>query len=1073
MGWHPTRGHTTLGKQGHDIKGRLKKGTLLFLIGMALSVPARVRQADAQSQQHIPFRLLEYSQDHRNLQLDKNFIAETLTIGSQTYKRGLGTHSNCRMAIRLEKDCKTFLAHAGSDLNEPTRKAGGSVVFVIKTDGKERFRSKVLHPGDSAVPVRVDLTGATKLDMLVTDAGDGFIGDHADWADARIVLADGREIFLSHAFRSQGLPPNRRSSRPTPFTEPETRTLTAEEADRLLEAEWLFQADNAPDAAKARAEILYAREIAARLAKRPDAPDTVVELSELTRHERELAAPGADARAVYLAVRRVKRRIMFKDPLVDFAQLVFIDVPERYPHESMHRVYPQAQLNCVRLLVLDGLHPGGKLRKLTEELGPGWYWRPEVSFDAQRVLFCFRPKKDRTFHLYEVGLSGVGVKQLTFGNYDDMDPIYMPDGHIVFVSSRGHSHARCVVGHPSTVVTRCDADGRNIYFISAGNEPEYTPALMPNGQILYTRWEYTDKELMRIQSLWLTNPDGTGTRVYWGNQSYWPDMLLEARPIPGSHRVMFAGHGHHQVYRGSIGIVDQRKGFNYPDGLTKVTWDVPWCEVGDGPSETPETREYHRSGKYNGYKSPYPLSEELFLVSARAAGRNSKFKLFLMDVYGNRELVYEGAYHALYAMPVRPRPKPAAIPDQIAWAGAQKDRAPVKPGTFYCPDVYAGAPEVLRNKARFLRVLNLEWNTATLGKKIQDVEHTRESPHMHVGPVVSITVNDGVKRVLGTVPVEADGSVYFEAPPCRALHFQLLDENHLALHTMRSFTSVMPGEQRGCVGCHESQRATPQARPTIALDKGPAKIAPYPMGPVHSLGYERDIQPILDKHCGACHQGNGKGRAKLDLALRPSPDAGVFPEPYVTLTLGKKRDLRGHFPSNCEGGIAGAIMAENRPWRPEDYGTFPPMKALSYGSKLIEIARSGKHPPSRGTAAEPAKVKMDRESLLKLILWVDTMCPYRGERELRAMEDPDPEHPIFKRSNYPPSDPTITDVYAQSPYRPRMRTAPLVNRAYRQDEFPTTESRLPRDSSGTILPPVEFLADGTRVERWSDGVSIE
>ena len=233
-------------------------------------------------------------------------------------------------------------------------------------------------------------------------------------------------------------------------------------------------------------------------------------------------------------------------------------------------------------------------------------------------------------------------------------------------------------------------------------------------------------------------------------------------------------------------------------------------------------------------------------------------------------------------------------------------------------------------------------------------------------------------------------------------------------------------------------------------------LEPYAIGPVYSMGYERDIQPILDKYCGACHQGKGKGRAKLDLTLRPSPDAGVFPEPYVTLTLGKKRNLGGHFPSNCEGGIAGTIMAENRPWRPEDYGTFPPMQALSYKSKLIEYAGSGKH----------NKVKVDDESLTKLILWVDTMCNYRGEQELRAMADPDPNDPLFKRSNYPPSDPTIKDVYAQSPYRPRMRTAPLVNRAYRQDEFPTTESRLPRDANGNILPPVEFLADGARVERW-------
>ena len=130
------------------------------------------------------------------------------------------------------------------------------------------------------------------------------------------------------------------------------------------------------------------------------------------------------------------------------------------------------------------------------------------------------------------------------------------------------------------------------------------------------------------------------------------------------------------------------------------------------------------------------------------------------------------------------------------------------------------------------------------------------------------------------------------------------------------------------------------------------------------------------------------------------------------------------------------------------------MKRLSYSSKLIEIASSGKH----------NEVKLDELSLLKLIVWVDTNCPYRGERDVREMDDPDPAHPLFARSSYPPSDrETVKDVYAESPYRPRMRTAPMVNRAYRQDEFPTIESRLPRDAKGNIIPPVLFTPDGWRI----------
>jgi hypothetical protein len=1016
-----------------------------------------------------PFEVTAHRQDHRVLQLDKSFMAAPMRIGSKTFKRGLGVHANSLTVITLGKDCKTFKCQVGADLNEPTRKAGGSVVFIVKVDGKQKFRSKIMAPGDEPVAVSVDLAGAKLLALITDTSTKGYTGDHADWADARITLTSGKDAFIADQIR-KGKPLGKLPTPPpaprTGPTEPETRSLTADEATSQLQAEWLFQAEGKPLAARSLQEIIWARQIADRLAKAAKPPKLIDCLKQLDSLEKKLKSLGdkPDAKTseeLYIAVRRIKRKIMFADPLVDFSRMLFVDVPERYPHESMHRVYPQAQLNCVRLLVLDGLSPAGKLRKLTDKLPTGWYWRPDISFDGKRALFCFRPKTDRTFHLYETPLDSPQAKprQLTSGSYDDLDPIYMPSGHIVFVSNRGASHARCTVGHPSTVVARCDADGKNIYLISGGNEPEYTPSLMPNGQILYTRWEYTDKELMRIQSLWTVNPDGTGTNAFWGNQSYWPDMLVEARFIPGSGRAMFSGQGHHNVYWGSLGIVDPKKGRNYPDGLTKVTQDVKWCEVGDGPAERPETTKYHTSGAYRGYKSPYPLSSELFLTSARSKGRSSKFKLFLMDIYGNRELIYESAFHALYGLPIRPRKAPPVIPDRVEWAGAQKDRAKIKPGVFFCADVYQGAPKILKNKAKYLRVIQLDWNTATLGKKLQDVDHPRAQPHLHVGPVVSLAVNDGVKHVLGTVPVAKDGSVYFEAPPCRSLHFQLLDEKHRTLQTMRSFTNVMPGELRGCVGCHEDQDLAPTGRRGGPMKGSPAKLTPYPWGAGYSFGFERDIQPILDKNCGKCHQGKGKGREKLDMTLRASKDMGVFPEPYVTLVLGDKR-RGGSFVRDCNGGAAGTILAQPLPWRPSTYQTIPPMTTLSYKSKLVANATSGKH----------NKVKVDSLSALKLIVWVDLLCPYRGENELRAMADPDPKNPMFAKSNYPPSDVTVTDVYAQSPYRPRMATAPLVNRAYRQDEFPSTESRLPRDAAGKILPSVTFGPDGQRIIRMSDGV---
>ena len=766
-------------------------------------------------------------------------------------------------------------------------------------------------------------------------------------------------------------------------------------------------------------------------------------------HAQGQLLPGTHARPdpeLYFAVRRVKRQIMFKDPLIDFTQVLFVDVPcyDALNHESMHRVFPQAQNNVGRLLVLDGLRPDGELRDLGP--GPGMYWRPDLSFDAKKVLFCYRPREDRTFHLYEKNLDGSGLRQLTDGSYDDLDPIYMPDGHIIFLSNRGNSYARCAVGHPSYVVSRCDANGKNIYLISANNEPDYTPALMPDGRVLYTRWEYTDKELFRIQSLWTTNPNGTGTTTFWGNQSYWPDMLVEARPIPGSHRVMFSGQGHHDIIHGAIGIIDRNAGFNYPDGLTKVTVDRPWAEVGDGPDERVECEQYHASGNYVGYRCPFPLSEEVFLVSARPAESHentllgayrqpdSRFALYLMDVYGNRELIYSGGNDILYAMPIRPRQKPPVLPDTVAWPGAESQGRPVKQGTLYSSNVLQGLDEKVRRVARYVRVIHLDYTTFTFGLKTQAPGRwgDRGATHMHAGPPLSITGNDGFKRILGSVPIEKDGSVYIEVPPNKQLHFQLLDEKYRAVHTMRSFTNLMPGERRGCVGCHELHSTAPPNYSAMALQKPPSVPTPPPWGPYYNLGYERDIQPILDRYCGDCHQNDGEARKDYDLTLRASKDGGTFPEPYVTLTMGAKRSLRD-FPHNCEGGVAGTILPMAFPLPPEEDRTLPPMTALSYTSHLIDLASSGSH----------YDVRVDELSRRKLIAWVDILCPYLGEAEIRGMEDPHPEDPFYKNSPYPPRTPGVRP-FAESPYPPRMKNAPIVNRAYSQDEFPTQAHRLPK-----------------------------
>lgn len=760
---------------------------------------------------------------------------------------------------------------------------------------------------------------------------------------------------------------------------PETRNLTAAEARQALERDWLFQADGKPTAERIRSEIQWTRELAARLGVAPP--------SELALLEKAEASP-----ATYFKVRELKRQILFRNPLLDFNKIVFVDMPypggKEWQHETRHRLGYMA-VPGARLLVLEGLAPDGKLRQLMPQAPlHGSFWRPDVSFDGKRVLFCFKPHNEKSFHLYEIQADGSGLRQITDGIFDDLDPVYTPDGQLVFSTTRGHTYVRCMPPTNAFVLARCDPDGGNMYFISSNNEPDYLPSVLPDGRLVYTRWEYTDKPLWRAQKLWTVNPDGTGVQTLWGNQSVWPDVVKDARAIPGSHRVMMTGSAHHNWFAGSVGIIDPTKGFNFPNGLTKVTADVIWPECGNGPIDPIESPRYHPSGSFTAYYSPYPLSERDFLVSAK---RGETFALYLMDTDGNRELIYEGAHNIFHAIPLKPRLLPPTIPDRVVWPG-KHDREHPKHGVFFSNNVYEGAPAELQSKAKFLRVLHIEPKTYTYWHK---------RPALSTGPVVSTVQSEGVKRLLGTVPIQADGSVAFQAPSGLSLHFQLLDERHRALQTMRSFANLMPGEYRGCLGCHESHSKAPASRSnSLAMAKPPQAITPPPWKDT-TVSYTRYVRPVLDQYCAKCHTGEAEGRKALDVSFRPG--FLDWDETYYTLigrpTWGKAYET----PKDCPPGfgIADTILVEGyEKTDPAAYATPAPMQRLSFKSRLIELASSGKH----------YEVRVDDVNLQRLICWVDTMCPYRGDEEVR--EEPDP---VFQGVDW-------------LAIRPKIQTAPHISR---------------------------------------------
>jgi len=852
-----------------------------------------------------------------------------------------------------------YLASAGNEVN--VRLVGRLIGLLTEygplTDRQRRRQS----PEDRQTWAQVEAIAA-RFEQLTRRGESARFSP--EWI--RIALAAGPRITFRPATHEAVAPY-------VPPSTPETRDLTPQEARHALERDWLHQAGGNPTPERIRQAIAGARRLAQRIRSdhpaQADVTEQLAALDALATQAAGLTGPDAD---VYFRVCEVKRGIMLANPVVTFNKVLLVDMPlpqgKEWQHETRHRLGYMA-VPGARLLVLEGLSPGGHVTQLAPQAPlHGSFWRPDVSWDGRRVLFCFKPHNEKAFHLYEIQADGAGLRQLTDGPYDDLDPVYLPDGeHVAFSTTRSQTYVRCMPPTNAFVLARCDRDGGAIYLLSRGNEPDYLPSVTNDGRIIYTRWEYTDKPLWRVQSLWTANPDGTQVNTFWGNQSVWPDLLKDARSIPGSHRVMFTGSAHHNWFSGSVGILDPDRGLNFPDGLTKVTAEVAWPECGNGPVDPVESPRYRADGHYTAYYSPYPLSETDFLVSANRGGR---FVLYLMDVDGNRELIYEGVHHVLHAMPLAARPRPPVIRDRVAWPGYDQRNTPAG-GVLYSRNIYEGTPAKLRGRVRFLRILTIEHKTYTYWYK---------RPYLSTGPVVSGVQSEGVKQVLGTVPVEADGSVHFRAPSGMPLHFQLLDANHRALQTMRSFTGVMPGERRGCLGCHELHSTTPVVETVAnALARRPSPVTPPPWG-VDSVSWDRYVEPVLARVCGTCHRGNGKGRKTLDLT--PRPGRLGFDEAYWLFTgrptWGKPYKPPADPPPGF--GIADMIVVEGYGTRdPAAYRTPEPMTRLSGRSRLIEIASSGKH----------HGVKVDPESLRRLILWVDTMCPYRGSEEIRGIADPE------------------------------------------------------------------------------------
>ncbi|MHC4198702.1 MAG: HzsA-related protein [Planctomycetota bacterium] len=663
-----------------------------------------------------------------------------------------------------------------------------------------------------------------------------------------------------------------------------------------------------------------------------------------------------------------RREALLANPLVSEHPILFV---VRHPDRSGTHEYLGARTFRGRgsaLKVLDV--KTGKIRTLVENRN-GHIRSPCVHFNGRRVVFSMNPKGGN-FSIFEVnselpaGSADHKVKQLTFArDVSDVDPVYLPDGSIVFASSRNLKIVPCsrqIVPQ----LFRMTGEGANIHQITRSIVHENQVSLMSDGRLLYSRWDYVDRNFADGHGFWVVNPDGTNPAIVWGNNTAHPSAGWNARAIPGTSRLVCILGTHHRSLGGALAVLDPSRAIDgyesvvrtWPEnvrdrfrdlekldmgkekGRHRSVWKAykTWPEralrlVESDPNLRIHTWEDTQGNVRPWYDTPWPLSDYAvgaagkYFLCARADLRGQGAAVWLVDIFGN-EIKIHGEGPGCYApMPLAPSPRPTAIPPRRNYCDGD--------GYFYVQDVYVGThmKGVERGAVKSLRVIEVPdkvglsggwWNC--LGSQSPGVNWS----------------DFNTKRILGTVPVAEDGSAYFAVQSDRFVYFQLLDENGMMIQSMRGGTSTHSGETLGCVGCHESRLGSGRSTsgmPPRSMRGVPARLEPW-YGPTRRFSYVQEIQPVLDKHCVKCHDFGKKGAKKVILS---GDRTLMFNYSYAEL---------------WHKGYVGAIGAGPA-------GHLPAYSWGSHTSRLITHLRKGHQ-----------KLELSREEWDRLITWVDLNGPY-------------------------------------------------------------------------------------------------
>jgi formylglycine-generating enzyme required for sulfatase activity len=584
----------------------------------------------------------------------------------------------------------------------------------------------------------------------------------------------------------------------------------------------------------------------------------------------------------------------------------------------------------------------GETKTIYKPAGGLFVGHLDLHWNGERVLFT--QSGPGNWKVWEMKVDGTGLRQVsqTPADVDCYEPIYVPDGRIIFASNAPYQSVPCWHGVAEKFVANLyvmNGDGSGMRRLCFDQDHDSNPAVRNNGQVIFSRWDYTGMNRLFNRPLMVMNPDGTVQRAAYGSNSWFPNALYAPRELPGSSgRFVAILSGYHGSYKsGQLIIMDTNVGVEEEKGIVQRI-------SGQGlPIEVKYT-DALTAHEFPQWMTPYPVTGKQFLVSGWLKQNAPANGIFLADTDDNVTCIHEETgYACIEPIPIMKRKLPPKLPDRTDLA--RKD------AVVYLQDVHVGPglKGVPRGIIKKLRVLAYDFGYIGLAGNDK----------------IGLSGPWDAMRIVGTTPIETDGSAVFKVPANTPIAFQALDAEGKAVQLMRTWFTAMPGEFVSCVGCHEGSGNPPPAKHTLASRKKPRDLDEW-YGPPRGFDFAREVQPVLNKYCVTCHSGK-KGRPDL----RPQeqrPDYKGLKPGYFDFTRMHPDHKKMHGGNVLYTPAYEALIHYVRRVNVgDDVSLLDPGHYHADTSELVQILQQGHH-----------NVKLDDGAWDRIVTWIDLNGPCHG-----------------------------------------------------------------------------------------------